>query len=463
MDRSRPPKPGKPSRFSFPKFTVRTLRNGVDVYIVESHGQPYISLQLVLRSGAKNDGKLPGLASFTSNLLLSGAGAMNAQELAEEIDYLGALLDAGAGRDEITVRLGVLSKFLPQALDIFADVVLRPTFPADEVARERKQAIAALKQSQSDPGYLASIQLRREIHGGDPYGTEVDGTEETLKRITREDCSAFHAEHVTAGNAFFVVAGDVVPELLTEMLEERLGDWTGSRPSDPSFEVVTPALGNRVVVVDRPGSVQSAIRVGAPGIRRKDPDYIPLIVVNTLLGGYFNSRINHNLREVHGYTYGARSSVDAPLWPGMVTIGASVRTDVTDAAVGEIFNELHAITSVEVQESELEMVKNYVVGSQALQIETPGQVASFVRTIALYDLPMGYFEEFPDRVRELSREHLLEVSLRRLNPASMIVTVAGDAASIVSRMERFGPVTVVNEKGKRRRPADGAIGEERAE
>jgi len=449
IDRSAPPKPGRPSRVSFPKFTIQRLKNGIPVYIVERHTQPYVSLQLVLRSGSGNDGELPGLASFTSSLLLSGAGEMDARHLAEEIDYLGAVLDAGAGRDEITVRLGVLTKFLPKGLDLMADVVLRPTFPADEVTRERKQAIAALKQSQADPAYLAAVQLRREIHGSGPYGAEVDGTEETLRRIRREGCVAFHREHFTAGNAFFVAAGDVDPALFTAMLDERFGGWRGEAPDPTLFPASTAPQGNRVVVVDRPGSVQSAIRLGTLGIARKDPDYIPLVVVNTLFGGYFNSRINHNLREVHGYTYGARSSVDAPLRPGLMTVTASVRTDVTAAAVEEVFTELRSITTDPVGEEELEMVKNYVIGSQALQIETPGQVAGFVRSIALYDLPLDYYERFPESVRGLARETLLAVAQRRMNPDTMVIVVAGHADAIANDLERFGPVTVVDEKGKR--------------
>lgn len=447
IDRSQPPKPGRQSQMTFPTFTLHTLKNGVPVYIVENHVQPYVSLQLVIRSGASSDGDLSGLAEFTSNLLLAGAGERDAQELAEEIDFLGATLDAGAGRDETTVGLGVLKSFLPRALDLMADVVLRPTFPADEVQRERKQAIAALKQNRSDPSYLAAVQFRREIYGGGPYGSEVDGNEESLKRITRNDCARYHTTHFTAPNSFFVAAGDVNVEEFVALLDERFGGWGGEKPREPDYTTPAREGGVRIVVVDRPGSVQSAIRVGGPGPERRNPDYIPLVTINTLFGGYFNSRINNNLRERNGYTYGARSIVEALKMPGIVSVVASVGTGVTDSALGEIFNELRAIAAEPVAEEELTMVKNYIIGSQALQIETPGQVASFVRTIALYSLPHDYYQRFPEQVRALSGGQLHAVASRYLRPDDMVVVIAGDAKSIRAGLERFGPVKVVNEKG----------------
>lgn len=447
LDRSRPPEPGRASHIGFPPFAQLRLRNGVPLFIVENHGQAYVSLQLVLRSGSRNDGQLPGLATFTSELLLSGAGNRTMQQIADDVDYLGAVLDAGAGRDEITVRLGVLTRFLPEALPMMADVVLRPTFPNDELDRERRQFIAALKQNQSDPSHLASVEFRRQLYRGTPYGTELEGTEESLKNIRRHDCVGFHQQHFTAGNAFFVAAGDVNPEALLEMLNEHFGDWGGAMIEEPTFAEPEATATPRVVIVHRPGSVQSALRVGALGISRSHPDYVPLVIVNTLLGGYFNSRINHNLREVNGFTYGARSSVDAPLHVGTVSVTTSVRTEVTAPALREIFKELQAIVAQPVTEEELAMVKNYVVGSQALQIETPGQVASFVKAIALYDLPANYFDRFPDEVRLLDSELLLQVAARWFQPERMIVIVAGDATAIQEELKELGPVTVVDEQG----------------
>lgn len=448
MDRSHPPQPGKPSNNPFPTFTRHELPNGIPLYIVENHAQPYMSLQLVLRSGAAWDGALPGLAEFTSSLLMSGAGERSAEELAEEIDYLGAMLDAGAGRDETTIGLGCLSRYLSQGLDLMADVALRPVFAPDEIARERKQAIASLKQNRADASYLASVQFRREVYGACPYGLEIDGTEESLKGIARVECLDHHTQHFTGGNGFFVAAGDIDPAELIAILSEKFGQWSGSPPEPTAFPDPPENAALRIVVVDRPGSVQSAIRIGSPGIARRDADYIALVTANTLLGGYFNSRINNNLRERHGFTYGARSGVEALRMPGSFGISASVGNDVTARALEEIINELRTITSEPVGEEELSMVKNYIIGTQALQTETPGQVASFVRTIALHNLPDDYYRLFPERIRALDSNDLLRVAGRVMVPERMVAVVAGDASAIREGLERVAPVTVVDDRGR---------------
>ncbi|MBC8146310.1 MAG: insulinase family protein [bacterium] len=447
IDRSHPPLPGPPSEHAFPAFSEQRLSNGVAVYLVENHAQPYVSLTLTLRSGSSYDGDIAGLASFVGGILLSGAGTRNAEELAEAIDFLGATIDVSAGRDDITIKLGVLTRYLPEALDFFADLVLRPTFPSNEIARERRHSIASLKQAQSDPAYLASVQFRREAYGSSPYGTEVDGTAESIARIRRKHCVDFHRTHFTSANSFIVAAGDVDEEVLLALLEERFGTWSGDRPAPVVWHDPETGATPRVVIVDRHDAMQSAIRVGAVAISRTHPDFIPLVTLHTLFGGYFNSRINQNLRERNAFTYGAGSSVEALAMPGSVSVRASVGIEVTGAAVREVFNELRTIASELISLEELEMVTNYILGLQSLQIETPGQVAGFVRTVALYDLPHDYYERFPDAIRAVTRERILEVAKRYMDPNTMIVVVVGDAAKIKSELEEFGPVSVVGAEG----------------
>jgi zinc protease len=419
------------------------MRNGVMVYLVENHAQPYLSLMLTFRSGSTYDGDLAGLASFVGGMLLSGAGPRDAEQLAEEIDYIGATIDVSAGRDDITIRLSVLTRFLPEALDLLADVVLRPTFPGDEVARERRHAVSSLKQAKADPAYLASVQFRREAYGSSPYGTEVDGTEESLARIRRQHCVDFHRRHFTAGNAFIVAAGDIDSATMLAMLDERFGEWSGERPAPIEWDATPLAETPRVVIVDRPDAMQSAIRMGSLAISRRHEDFIPLVTLHTLFGGYFNSRINQNLRERNGYTYGAASTMEALAMPGTFSVRAAVGTEVTAPAVGEIFAELRAITTELISEEELAMVVNFILGSQSLQIETPSQVAGFVRTIALYDLPHDYYVQFPAMVRTVTREQIRDVAQAYLAPDRMIVVVCGDAARIREQVAGFGSVSVV--------------------
>lgn len=440
FDRSKPPKPKSSDRTPFPTFTRYLLSNNVPVFIVENHAQPYLSAQLILRSGASSDGDLPGLADFTGNLLLSGAGGRDARELADEIDFLGATLDAGAGRDEMTVGLGVLSEFLPTALDLMADVALRPRFEKEEIDRERRQAIASIMQSEADPSYLAAVRFRHEVFGDTPYGTPLDGTQESMRRMTREACVAFHQLHFTPANAFIVAAGDIDPEQFVPMLEERFGGWSGERPVPPKYILPAPAPSLRIVLVDRPSSVQSAIRIGHVALSRRDPDYIPMLVANTLLGGYFNSRINNNLRERNGFTYGARSSVEVLKNPSLFSVVGSVGAAVTDRALEEMIFELRRISTEPVEAEELEMTKNYLVGSQALQTETPGQVASFVRAIALYDLNTDYYRHFPDLIRVVTADDILRVCQKHMNPSGMVAVIAGDAETVTPGLRRLGPV-----------------------
>lgn len=451
IDRTKRPAPGAPSVHPFPEFAELVMSNGVAVYLVENHAQPYVSLMLTLRSGSSHDGEMAGLASFVGGMLLSGAGARDAEQLAEAIDFIGATLDVSAGRDDITIKLGVLTRFLPEALDLLADVLLRPTFPTDEVARERRHAISSLKQAKSDPAYVAAVQFRREAYDSTPYGTEVDGTEESISKIRRTHCVEFHRRNFTAGNAFVVVAGDIDAVSLVTMLDARLGDWSGAAPAPVTWSDSVPGITPRVVVVDRPDAMQSAIRMGALAVSRRDPDFIPLVTLHTLFGGYFNSRINHNLRERNGYTYGAGSTIEALAMPGTFSVRAAVGNEVTAPAIREIFNELRAITREPITEEELTMVKSYILGSQSLQIETPGQVAGFVRTIALYGLPHDYYVTFPMAVRAITRERLLEVAQRYLKPERMIVVVCGDASKVTEGLGEFGEVVGGLGKGGGRR------------
>lgn len=443
VDRTQPPAPGAASTQPFPGFAALKLRNGLPLYVVENHAQPYVSVHITARGGASHDGSLAGLAELSAGLMTSGTSTHDAQDLADAIDLLGASLDAGAGRDETSVGLGVLTSFLDPALDLLADVTLRPTFPDEEVEREGRQAIAAIQQNMAEPGYPAGVRFRREIYGAGPYGSPVDGTEQTLRAINRDACALFHHQHFNASNTFIVAAGDVTPQGIADALDARLGEWEAGTTPALEFSARRASEGLRVVVVDRPGAVQSALRIGCLAVERGHPDYLPLSVVATVLGGYFNSRINANLRERNGFTYGARAGLESLVMPGTFSVTTSVGTEVTDRAVEETLFELRQIVEQPMPEEELALVQNYITGSQALQTETPGQVASFVQTIALHGLPHDYFQHYPAMIHALDAQHLRNVAERYLRTEGMTVVVAGDARLVAPKLERFGAVEVV--------------------
>lgn len=418
------------------------LSNGIPVHLVENHDQPYVSVQVVLRSGARDDGALPGLAAFTCDIVSCGAGDRDAESFADDVDFMGASLSADTGRDDIVIHLGLLKRFLPDGLDAMADMILRPHVDPEEVDRERLQNLASLKQNLSEPDYLAEVRLRNEIHGGTPYGREVDGDERSIERIAAADIAGFHARHFTAGNAFVVASGDVGRDELHDLLDDRFAGWSGPRAERDAFVTPPPPSAPRFVVVHRPGSAHTALRIGRVGIRRRDPDYSALRALNTLFGDYFNCRLNQTLRERLGYTYGAWSHVDAPIDPGSIVIGASVRHDRVGATVEKTFEELRKISSEPVEPDERDMAIRYIVGHQALRLETPDQVAGLVRGIALHELPDDWYTQRMAETQSLTRERLLEVAARYFRPETMTVVLAGDAELIVPDLTVIGATDV---------------------
>lgn len=415
--------------------------------MVENRAQPYVSLQLVLRSGARDDGPLHGLANFTCSMLSAGAGSRDAVQFARDLEYLGADLDADAGRDAITVRLGVLKRFLPQGLDILADMILHPHFDPEEAERERKQKLATLKQNRAEPDWPASTRLRYEVYGDSPYGFPVEGDERSIGRIDEDACRRFHAEHFARSNAFVIAAGDVSAEELGTLLEERLGEWGGLAPAAiPTFP--SPEAKRRITIVHRPGSAHAAIRIGTPAPPRRSPDHLPLKVLNTLFGDYFNSRLNMALREEMGFTYGAWSYLEGTINPGLFVAGTSVAENRTGETVGRILTELDRITTEPVEIEELETVKSYIEGHQALRMETPEQIAAMVRTIVMHNLPEDHFTQTVAATKQLTREEVLHTAPRYLKPDSMTVVIAGDAHILHKEVERFGDYRIVTDRGK---------------
>lgn len=447
IDRFHPPKPRSAGSIPRLRFDRHPLADALPLYVVENHAQPYVSLQFVLRSGARNDGPLHGLANFTCSMLSAGAGARDAIRFARDLEYLGADLDADSGRDTTTIRLGVLKRFLPQALDILADMILHPHFDPEEAERELKQKLAALKQNRAEPDWPASTRLRYEIYGDSPYGFPVEGDERSMKQIDEEACRRFHAEHFTRNNAIIIGAGDVSAPELGALLDERLSTWSGTAPAYlPPLPL--PESKRRIVIVHRPGSAHAAIRVGTLALPRSSPDYLPLKVLNTLFGDYFNSRLNMSLREEMGFTYGAWSYLEGTVNPGLFVAGTSVAENRAGETVQTMFNELERIAAEPVEIEELETVKSYIEGHQALRMETPEQVAALVRTIVMHNLPDDHFIRTIEETKELTREKLLETAARYLHPDTMTVVIAGDAKILSREVEQLGEYRVVTDKGR---------------
>jgi len=431
-DRTRPPQPGPPAALKLPAIQKQKLSNGLPVWIVEMHEVPVAQVNLVVSSGTANDppGKF-GVASLTAAMLEEGAGSRSALELADAIDFLGADLGATSGIDSSAVRLHVPVARLADALPLMADVALRPTFPRDELERQRQQRLTALLQGRDDPPTISSAAFSRILYGkAHRYGTPQSGTAETIKTFTADDLRTFYASAYRPENATLIAVGDFTADKLMPLLEKSFGAWKASAPAAvEKLPAVEQAAARQVFLVDKPGAPQSQIRIGWIGVARSTPDYFPLTVLNTILGGSFSSRLNNNLREVHGYAYGAGSGFDMRAEAGPFFAAAGVQTDKTSESLKEFFNELTAIQKP-VPADELARAKNYVALRYPSAFESTGDISRRLEDMLIYRLPEDYFTKYVQNIQAVTAADVERVAQKYVQPGKFTVVVVGDLKTI---------------------------------
>jgi predicted Zn-dependent peptidase len=444
-DRSKPPGIGQPPPLNLPPLEKRTLTNGLPVWIVRTAKVPVAHLQLVVRGGTGADPVQKfGIASLTADMLDEGAGKRTALEIADAVDYLGAELASSAASDASYVDLHVPVARLADALPIMADVVVRPTFPESEVKRLRDERLTSLLQAQDDPDELIELAFPRLLFGpAHRYGTASIGTAAALKGFTVEDLKAFHAAQYRPGNAVLIATGDLTADVLVRQLEQTLGSWTGAASTMTKLAEAASPTGRRVVLIDKPQAAQSQIRIGTVGVPRSTPDFFALRVLNTILGGSFTSRLNANLREQHGYAYGARSTFDMRRAAGPFYAAAGVQTDKTADALKEFFNELTRIHET-VPPDELEKAKNYLALALPRSFETTREMASSLAQLYVYDLPEDFYATYRDRVRAITAADVKRAADRYIVPDKLLVVIVGDLKIIepAVRALNLGPVSI---------------------
>jgi predicted Zn-dependent peptidase len=445
-DRSKPPAIGPAPRLNLPEIQKRMLSNGLAVWLVESHEVPLAQVNLLVKAGGGDDpaGKF-GLASLTAAMLDEGAGARNALELADAVEFLGASLATTASFDASAVRLNVPVARITDALPLMADVILRPTFPDAELERLRQERLTALLQAKDDPASVAPLAFARIVFGASHrYGTGITGTETTLKGFTVQDLKSFHASTYQPGNAVLLVVGDVTADAIVPQLEMQFGSWKGTSPSRKPVPQATQVTQGQITIVDMPGAEQSQIRIGWVGVPRSTPDYFTIEVLNTVLGGSFTSRLNQNLREEHQYSYGASSRFDMRLSAGAFQAGAGVQTDKTAEALGEFFNELNGIVKP-VPDEELGKAKNYVALSLPAEFETSGDLSSKMEEMVVYNLSDRYFSEYIPNLQKVTGAAVQKVAATYIQPKRFAVVVVGDRKVIEPgiRALSLGPVRVM--------------------
>jgi predicted Zn-dependent peptidase len=447
-DRGKAPVPGPPPVLRVPPVVKRALSNGLPVWVVEVHEVPVVALSLVVRSGSSADpvGKF-GVASFAAAMLDEGAGTRSALELADSVDYLGASLTTSSSFDASSVRLEVPVARLADALPIVADVALRPAFPQKELERIRQERLTALLQARDDPASIAAAALPRLVYGtSHRYGTLAVGTPETVKSVAAANLKDFHAAHYRPDNAALIVVGDVTTDALVPLLESAFGGW--KNPSGPKPTVVLPPAPQlttrRVFLIDKPGAAQSQIRIGTVGVPRSTADYFAIEVMNTVLGGSFTSRLNQNLREEHGYSYGARSGFDMRLTAGPFQAAAGVQTDKTAEALKEFFIELDGIRKP-IPADELSKAKNYVALAFPAEFETTADISGHLGEALIYNLPDDYFASYIPRVQAVTAAETQRAAERYIQPDKMAIVVVGDAKIIETPIKslNLGPMRLV--------------------
>jgi predicted Zn-dependent peptidase len=446
-DRSKAPEIGPPPELHLPAIEKRTLSNGLPVWIVALHKVPVVHAELAIRSGTGADpAQKFGLASLTADMLDEGAGSRTALEIADAVDYLGADLDTSSSSDASYVDLHVPAARLRDALPVMADIVAHPTFPDAELKRLRDERLTSLLQAEDDPQQLVQFAFPRLVYGSmHRYGTASMGTAASLRGFTRADLVSFHAAAYRPQNATLVVTGDVVVANVTPLLESTLGQWKANAAPAPAAPADARQLdARRVYLIDKPWAAQSQIRIGWIGVPRSTPDYFALRVLNTILGGAFTSRLNQNLREAHGYAYGASSTFDMRRAAGPFFAAAGVQTDKTADALKEFFNELTRIHEP-VDGEELEKAKNYLSLLLPRNFETTRAAANALAQIAVYDLPQDFYETYGQRVRAVTAADVTRVANKYIQPTKFAVVIVGDRKVIEPgvRALKLGPVTIV--------------------
>jgi zinc protease len=440
-----PPGPGAIRPFDAPAVRRSTLPNGAQVLTAEQPGTGLVTIQVVLDAGAMTepDGRA-GVAHLTTSALDASAGGRDAAALAEAFERLGAQLDASAWWDAASAEVTVAAAQLEPALELLAEVVRAPTFPDAEIERLREEQEAEIMQRGADPGALATDAFARCVFAdGSAYARPLLGTIEQVEALQTDDVRSFHAQRFTAGGSAIVLAGAVRHERAFDLAARYFGSWTGSRPGRTAVATEPATSRTLIYVLDRPGSVQSEIRVGHVGVPRSHPDYHAIDVMNSLLGGAFTSRLNMNLRERHGFTYGARSGFAFRRHAGPFVVQAAVATDVTGRAVEEILNELRGLAENGPTEAEVEAARDLIAGVLPLQLQTTEQVTDRISDLFIHDLPDDYLLTVRDAIRAVRIDDVARVAREQLHLDRLAILVVGDAAGMTDQLAALGVGEIV--------------------
>jgi predicted Zn-dependent peptidase len=430
-----------------PKPIDARLKNGLTVLILEDHRAPFINLQLHIGGAGAlfEPAALAGLANSTAQMLREGTQTRGSLQLAEAIDRVGASIGAGAsfGAPDAVFSASGLSENFDAWFKLAVDMLLQPSFPADELEKMKQRMRAQLREQRSGANFLLNERFNRLVFGEHP-AAQVSASAESIDRLSRELLSKWHRERFAPENSILGIAGDVRAKDLIAKLENQLAGWK-KRPAEQRDP--TPANARKVMLVHRPNSVQTTLALGNIAIDRRSPDYLPMVLMNDVIGGGASARLFLNLREEKGYTYGVYSNFSALRYPGPWRAGGNMRTEVTDGALVEFFNEIRRIRDEKVSGRELEESKRSIVAGFALSLEQPTRLLNFAITRLLYGLPADYWDTYAAKIMAVSAEDVQRVARKYLNPETLQLVAVGDATKIKTVLEKYGAVEVYDSNG----------------
>jgi zinc protease len=446
-------------KFAMPKAYETELSNGLRVIALENHKLPTFAMQMFIMSGGLSDpADQTGASLYTASMLREGTKTRSSRQIAEAIESLGATLGAGSGLSSpfSSIAAGGLTENFDQIMELFADVILNPSFPADDLNKLKTRAAAQLRAQRSQPGFLANEMFLKTIYGAHP-ASRLALTPAQIQSITPETLKQFHAANYKPNNAIFAIVGDIHPAEIVAKLEKTFGSqsggvqgavWTRGDVPRPELPKIKEPGSPKICLVDRPGSEQTSLILGNLSIERNDPDYYALDVMNQILGGGASARLFLNLREDKGYTYGAYSGFNAAKYRGVFRANTEVQTKVTKGSMDELIYEFKRIRDEKTPDDEFDRAKRTIVGGFAMQLESPQSLLANIITQKIYNLPADYWDTYPQKIAAVTADDVQRVAQKYLDLAKLRIVAVGDAKQITDVMKQFGGVELYDTEGK---------------
>ena len=445
IDRTKVPTLGPPPKVSLPPIVTRELPNGLKLMIVEQHELPLADFILVVgRGGTVDPAGKGGVGNLTSSMLTEGTTNRTSLQIADQTAFLGISLFASSQWDASTVAIHTPTAQLDSALALFADVALRPSFPDQDFQRVKKNRLTSLLQLKDRPTAIADQAYASILYGeGHPYGHQLTGTEASINGMTTADLRTFYQTNFVPNNSTLIIVGDVTAAQIERKINALFGGWQKGTVAPYSFPEAPKPTTTTVYLIDKPGAAQSSFRIGSVGVPRSTKDYFALNVLNTILGGSFTSRLNQNLREKHGYTYGARSRFDMRQSAGPFTASAEIVAAKTDSGLVEFMNELSSIRDT-VPAIELRKSKRYLQLGMPSDFETTQQIANQLVPVALYGLSLDYYNNYVSNIEAVTQADVQRVARQYINPSNLAIIVVGDRKSIEEGLKKVnaGPISI---------------------